>query len=337
MRRLTLFLGAAAVLAAGVALAASPLHVAGASGGAPSRVIAMGSVHDLAVEGSTVAYGMRSPDAYGVWSISGGLVKYISPQRHLDPEAVAEGTGLAVLRGGVVAWGTHGETNHSTLDISFARVAAPKVLKTLFSGTDDFLGSMAADGVTLAFSTQSGPYVGGIDARLYVGSTRRVTEVRHVTGWMDDVAVEGGLVAVGYRNGRVEVLRLTGNSVVAFPVGTAPRGIELDGGRLVALTERDVSLRSLSNGRIILVRPLQRPGRNVVLLDVQAGLVVYKAGRELRLLRLSDGRETRVPATAADPNTLYSRFGTPGLVVSHDRVVQVIPAATLAELLDAAG
>ena len=92
-----------------------------------------------------------------------------------------------------------------------------------------------------------------------------------------------------------------------------------------------------SNGRIILVRPLQRPGRNVVLLDVQAGLVVYKAGRELRLLRLSDGRETRVPATAADPNTLYSRFGTPGLVVSHDRVVQVIPAARLAELLDAAG
>ena len=215
MRRLTLFLGAAAVLAAGVALAARPLQVAGVSGGAPSRFIAMGSVHDLAVEGSTVAYGMRSPDAYGVWSISGGLVKYISPQRNWDPEAVAEGTGLAVLRGGVVVWGTHGETNHSTLDISFARVAAPKVLKTL--------------------------------------------------------------------------------------------------------------------------RPLQRPGRNGVLMDVQAGLVVYKAGRELRLLRLSDGRETRVPATAADPDTLHSRFGTPGLVVSHDRVVQVIPAARLAELLDAAG
>lgn len=297
-----------------------------------ARIQARGPVQALAVGGSTVAFEMETPDAYGVWSLADGHVRLVRPGRGDEAQ---EDAGLAVLSGGVVVWGTVSETNHYTLGISFARAAAPNVVRELFySPYDSYLGSMAADGATLAFSTQSGEYYGGAHARLYVGNTRRVTVVRNVTGWMDHVAVEGARIGVGYRNGRVDVLGLTGRLSLVLPAGTAPRGIALDGGRLVALSERNASLRRLSDGRPIRVHALQRPGKNVTLQDAQRGLIVYRAGQELRLVRLSDGRE-RVLAKSGTPETLHAQFSPVGLVISHDRVVELIPVAELVSLLNA--
>lgn len=120
-------------------------------------------------------------------------------------------------------------------------------------------------------------------------------------------------------------------------VATPPaRGVDLDAGRLVALKERVVSIRNLKTGKTILSRPIRRARKEVELLDSRAGLIAYRSGKQLRLLRLSDGRDARIPAPGADRDSLHARFGTPGLVVAFPGIVKVITWSQLKELLAAA-
>ena len=158
---------------------------------------------------------------------------------------------------------------------------------------------------------------------------------------MDEVAVEDDLVATQYRNGRVEVFGTNGKPVWYFPAGTATRGVALDEGRLIALTEQGVSVRSLTTGKVIRSHPLPHSGKNVALMDAEVGYAVYRSGRDLYLVRLSDGREVKLSVSGitsryqADRVSLEARFGPHGLVVAHGRVIEVIGPTTLHHLLAA--
>lgn len=298
-----------------------------------------GNVGSLGVGSLTVIYALdqgttpkETCGALRVWSIKTGRV-FAPTSPDCDSEFSRYGD--VAVAGERAVWSETFESNH-VLAFVYAAAASPAGRPTQIkqrdwgnSTYDAYVGSLAADGAVVAFSTQAGAYTGGADASLWVGNTRSVRIVRHVTGWMDDVAVGGQLVAVGYRDGRVEVFRANGERVRSFPPGTAPGGIELDGGRLVTLGVDTVSVRTLDSGKTVQSRQLVRPGKGARLEDAHAGLIVYQVRQQLRLLRFSDGHDVALPAPRAPSWTLHARFGGKGLVITYPHVVKQLPWTTL--------
>ena len=237
-------------------------------------------------------------------------------------------------------WSVGAEHNSEYGDVYVGRASRPNTARRLYQAMDEDLPvSLAADGEVLAFSTSQQAWTVG-RTLLWVGNTRGVVPIHKAFGSLDDVAVDGAFVATAYRNGRVQIFRTTGEAIRYFPPGTATRGIELDSGQLVALTEATVTARSIATGETVFSRRVRRPGS---LLDAAAGLVAYRADAEIRLLRLSDGRDVRVPGTKAPKTcrscdeTVHARFVTAGLAVSHDRLVELRTTTALEGLLAAAG
>ena len=326
-------------------------------GSVGANVRAASWVHALWVSGSTVAYTEDGCGELKVWSLT---ERRVTP---ITADVIDCGSGwygdMAVTTAGEVVWVTGEEHNSEYGAVFVARASRPGAARQLYDAADEDLPvALAADGTLVAFSTEPRSGEGG-RTTLWVTdrhkTTRRtpagyhdpslgVVPIRQVTGWMDGVAVEGDLVAARYRNGRVEVFRATGEPVRFFPAGTATNDAGLDGGQLVTLTEREVSVRSVATGQTLLSRPLRRPGEQVALLDARGGLVAYRADQEVRLLRTSDGRDVRVPGTKAPKTrsktvgeTVYARFATSGLVVSHGRVIELRPTKALHQLLATAG
>jgi hypothetical protein len=271
-----------------------------------------------------------------VWSIGRRVTRMTASEAEPDEDSGSYGD-IAVTELGEVLWSVGVQHNSQYGDVYVGRASQPNTAEALYSAVDEDLPvSLDADGEVVAFSTQP-PFTMG-RTLLWVGNTRGVVPIHKAFGAIDDVAVQGGLVAKAYRDGRVEVFRASGRRARYFPAGTATRGIELDSGQLIAVTETTVAVRSIETGETVFSRRLRRPGS---LLDSGAGLVAYRADSGVRLLRVFDGRDVRVPGTRAPKKcrqceTVHARFVTGGLVVSHDRVVELRTTNALERLLAAA-
>ena len=341
------------VLSCGVALGllatlGTPEVVARAGQAAkrPTQIRSSYRVAGLGVGGSTVAFtGAGGCGRLTAWVPGRGSTPITASV--VDACETAWYDRVAVTDDGAVVWIAGSETMHVYVGVYVARPSKPRTATTLYDGADvDLPIAVAADGKVVAFTT--GPLSGGGRSTLWVGDTRRVRAIRRALGLMEDVVVQGRQVAVTYRNGRVEVFETNGNPIRFLPAGTGPRGIALVPGRLVAASERGVSVFDLRSGRLTGAHPFRRPGTRLVLQDADRGYVVYRDERGLWLLRLSDGREVRLPVPS-DPAGLdepsgpslhpsfgpsvHARFGAQGLVISHGNVVRLIRTAALRRLL----
>ena len=292
-------------------------------------------VSALGVDGSTVGYALAKCGELRVWSIpTGGVTRVPGPKAYCDSAGVPyERVAVADDR---VVWSALYETNHLFAEVYVARTVLPRAPSRLYSSDEEGgIGALAADGDVVAFSTQTGgEYGAGYAATLWVGDTRRPRPVRRARGWMGSLDVENDLVAVGYRDdGRVEVFSAKGKSLRSFRSGTADRGLALTGRQLVGLTGRVVTARSITTGRIIRAREIARPNADVELLDARAELVAYRSASQLRLLRLTDGRDIRIAAPAGSPASIHARFGKPGLVVAYPGIVKLFTWVELERLL----
>lgn len=302
----------------------------GPTAGPAPEVRTSSPVTTLAAGGSTVAYALGCGELR-VWSLEAMRVTPITAEV-VDCGVGARYAHVAVARNAII-WSALEEHNHIYAGIHVSRGSRPGKASTLYDSVDEDIGALDADGGVVAFSTQGGGYYGGARAALWVGGTSRVLAIRKVIGWMDHVAVEGDLVAVGYRNGRVEVFRTNGTLVRVFPKRTAIGGVVIDRGRLVALDARLVQIRSVGTGAALLSRPVRPAGVATALLDARNGLVAYRSGGELRLLRLRDGRDVRIPAPNAVPSSLHARFAAWGLVVAYPGVVKLVVWSSLERIL----
>jgi hypothetical protein len=128
-------------------------------------------------------------------------------------------------------------------------------------------------------------------------------------------------VALMRANGVIDVRNGRGQLIRAFPgLAGSARAAELDGGRLIVLTRANVLQFSVRTGRVLRTSPVPAlPGASgfcgilpclpqlLTLEDAARGLVVYRTGGRLFLLRLRDGRRVSLGAGTA------ARFGTGGL------------------------
>ena len=268
----------------------------------------------LGVEGGLVGFAAGCGELYA-WSPATGHSKRV-PREVTDCSSTGSYGDVAVAADSVV-WVSVEEHNHLYLGVHVVRAPNPAVVSSLYDAIDEDMGDLAAAGAVVAFSTQGGSYaVSGPRATLWAGTTSRVAQLTTASGWMDRVAVEGEVVALGYRDGRVRLFRTRGARILSLGTGTAGGGLDLDGGRLVTLAKGRVAVRTLS-GSVLLSRLVRTGGGRTELLDARDGLVVYRSGSRLRLLRLADARDVVVRTPRTPVEHLHAAFGDVGLVVAH--------------------
>jgi hypothetical protein len=148
------------------------------------------------------------------------------------------------------------------------------------------------------------------------------------------VAVNARLVPASVQRSRVALMRATGvievrngrgQLIRTFPgVAGIARAAELDGGRLIVLTRANILQFAVRTGRLLRTRPMMAlPGASgfcgilpclsqpLTLEDAARGLVVYRTGGRLHLLRLRDGRRASLGTGTA------ARFGSTGLFYAY--------------------
>jgi len=270
-------------------------------------------VEALGVGGSLAAYSLQTSCKLHSWSLATG--RLASFDVATDCSSSPSFAHVAIVSDAVV-WSELEEHNHLYLEVEVARTANPSRAKSLYDAIDEDLGALAAEGDAVAFSTQGGFYDSGPRATLWVGTTTRVSALQKAVGWMDRVAVEGDVVALGYRDGRVRLFRTSGKRILALREGTAVAGLALEHGRLLTLARARVSVRTLA-GKTVLARPIRGPSAQAELLDARNGLVAYRVGTRLRVLRLTDTRDVLIQTPRTPIEYLHAGFGESGLVVAH--------------------
>jgi len=298
-----------------IVLTITPLaiSVAGASPTSLGPVRTSSPVIGLGVDGSLAGYTEGCGELHA-WSPATGRITRIRKEV-VDCSGTGSYGDVAIASDEVV-WAALEEHNHLYLGVHVARVTNPTRVRTLYDVIDEDVGALAAEGSVVAFSTQGGVGYSGPRATLWAGTTSRVSALARAAGWMDRVAVEGDLVALGYRDGRVRLFQASGTRIRALPAGIAVNGLVLDRGRLLALAGGRVSVRT-PGGRIVLSRRIRGTGARAELMDAEDGLVVYRVGSTLRLLRLADGRDVLIQTPKTPVEYLHAGFGASGLVVAH--------------------
>jgi hypothetical protein len=289
------------------------LTMASSAGGVSlrDRVNTSSRVTGLGVHGNHAAFALESSCDLFSWRLGAGASRAFEAATDCDSPFAFGDVGVTASE---IVWSEVAEHNHLYPSIKATPLARPGPWRTTYSAIDEDIGALAAAAETIAFSTQAGPYVGGPDATLRVGSTKRVAPIARAAGWMDRIAVDRGLVALGYRDGRVRIYGASGRPLRSYSAGTATNGLALSRGDIFTLARGRLSVRSLG-GRIQVSRPVH--GSRVELLDARAGVVVYRSGTTLRIVRLGDGRDVslRVPATPRE--YLHAAFADRGLVVAY--------------------
>lgn len=205
MTRLTLFKVVRPEVLAAIALAAAStgaISVGSAAPSSPQTVRTPFPVDGLGVEGGLVGFAAGCGELY-TWSPATGHSERV-PREVTDCSSTGSYGDVAVAANKVV-WVSLEEHNHLYLGVHVVRASNPAVVSSLYDAIDEDVGDLAAQGDVVAFSTQGGSYLSGPRATLWAGTTSRAAQFTTASGWMDRVAVEGDVVALGYRDGRVRL------------------------------------------------------------------------------------------------------------------------------------
>jgi hypothetical protein len=169
--------------------------------------------------------------------------------------------------------------------------------------------------------------------KVYLGGARACAPIRSAAAPLQLVAAGSGRVVVGQADGSLEVVHPDGALVSRLPFPPAEvRAARLDGRTLVVLrrdTERrdwiDVydadsgklvtgyrlETRAATSGDALCGEPDSCRAPALRLEDVQSGIAVYVAGRDVHLLRLRDGKNVAVPVRGS--GTVHAQLEGAGL------------------------
>jgi len=142
-------------------------------------------------------------------------------------------------------------------------------------------------------------------------------------GFYRAVALDRGRFLVVPPLGRVAIVSAKSGRVTELPIqASAVAQADLDGTNLVVLRKRSsgpvLEARDASNGALRRTWPLSRvriKNNTVWLEDAQFGIVVYRIGTTLHVLRLTDGKSHIIPIPA-DQGPVHARLEDAGLTYS---------------------
>jgi hypothetical protein len=142
---------------------------------------------------------------------------------------------------------------------------------------------------------------------------------------MQAAAADSGRIAIARRDGTVALFSSVGRRLRTFTPPSA-KEVGLSNDALVVLTRtRTLELYDAATGATLKSFPV---AAGAARLDVQTGVAVYAAGREVHLLRLSDGRDV-VLASAPRP-IVGLEIEAPGIAYAYNTIRRGREAGTLA-------
>jgi hypothetical protein len=309
------------ILLSTLVAAAVAAGVAGAAVQQPSHAFwTTGRVTGLAADGNRVAIGTtalkNACDRVIVWNPFTRANERWATRTNCGAGTDTSG-GQALrevaLAGTRVAWLESISGNNQELTLRTATLSRPSTRDLVFAvngngaggdPTGQYVGETHGDGDLLAFRTWTvcAPDIpnppcsqpkSGAAPTLWRATATSKAQVTKAAGTL--VAVDAGRLAV--RSG-VEVTLFDSAGHVVRTIATTPGagGTALNGTQLATVDGSTLSVYSTTTGTLTKTIALPRSGK---LLDLQSGIALVQLGdRELRVVRISDGRD-RVLATAA--------------------------------------
>lgn len=180
---------------------------------------------------------------------------------------------------------------------------------------------LSGDGPLLVFDTWgwqcndwvlclSEPKLGG---RLWRLDGAHAVEIAASGKGLTPLSVDGGRILVDRGDGLLEVLAADGSSLGTFQLnGTLVRAAMLHDRDLVVLTPNAVEVTDTETGQFITRWPAPADAQ---LVDVQNGVAVLIAGKDIHLLRLSDGRAAVIEPPGEGP--VLAQLEPSGLFYSY--------------------
>ena len=280
----------------------------------------------LVADGSRVVAEYRGPQSSCVESwdpVARSLDRYLAGRCDIRDLASA---------GDRIAWVTYDGGGKGT---ALATVTSSERSPTLISGVCDPgqgpsipcyrlpMFDLSGDGPILVFDTWGGqcndwvlclgePKLGG---RLWRLDGTHAVEIASSAKGLTPLSVDRGRILVDHGEGLLEVLAADGASLGTFRLnGALVRAARLQGRDLVVLTPAALEVSDVETGQFLHRWPT--PTADAQLVDVQDQIAVLVAGRDIHLLRLSDGRDTVVEAPGTGP--VLAQLEPSGLFYSYE-------------------
>lgn len=279
-------------------------------------------ITDLSADGSRVAFVAGRTrldcDHVGVWQPGGPLIRFGLPA---PCRLLSTGTGVydVELAGSRAAWVEYAGGNHWDFVLRTATLGAGRpALDLTFDSLEVGLRwdyHLHGDAGLLVFD--DGPRLVRIGAGSEACSakvvlTRRIcTLLANSADSAPVAAVGAGRIAVAEPAG-IALLDARGRLLRVVPVaGLDAAAVRVDGAHLVVVRADAIESYSVADGRLEAARAL---GSGERLLDADGGLALVLAGRELRVVRLADGRSTTITAPGA---RVVAELEPPGLFYAY--------------------
>ena len=294
----------------------SPAWVPGrAAGGVPIRALRTIPVRASRVANVPVVDSDISADAGGLAVAAGckvrswedGHVRVHGPESGVGRWPCAGFAALASA-GGRTAWiGSHGHGDDSWSALFVAGPNGRRLVESAFSyccpGDESggkYLEGITGDGPLLVYDTWTSEKPTRVKLWRLDG-TRKVL-IRSGADAGPVVAVDSGRIATLQADGTLTMLSGSGAKLTALKLGKSVDGVRLDGSHVILLRYGRAEVYDMASGRRTQIRRLALPLHDKATLeDAQDGLVVYtlridtgfafRAGLDVHVLRLSDGRD----------------------------------------------
>jgi hypothetical protein len=306
----------------------------------------------LAIDGNRVAYDLSTRDAANaratnrvvVWNVRTGKTTKVSGKK----TAVADGVGgdgvfQLAIAGRRVAWLLNEGGNLESQDYLFtSSVTSPKerkVASALRTGDNcapgreashcagPWLGGLVGSGNTIALNRWTTDSEGTVSSGgLYLLDGTKLKSIATGADTVLTVSSDGGREAVLRSDGSVAVYSKSG-SVSVTVVPPAPEAAALSGKNLVVLSYgKKLELYDAHTGSLLNTFSLR--GKGPQNLDVQGKIAVYTAGKSVRAVNLSSGKDSAVATRGS--RIAFARISSAGLVYAENGVRASFGKATLA-------
>lgn len=305
----------------------------------------------LAIDGNRVAYDLSarydtSPHAGNkviVWNVRTGKTVKVSGKK----TAVADGSGTGsgvfqlAIAGSRVAWLENLGGNLEGDDYLFtSSVGHPKERKIAYAQRNGdgcpgrsahncagpWLGGLVGSGNTIALNRWTSDSEGAVaSGGLYLLTG---TKLRSIATGPDTVLAassDGGREAVLRSDGSVAVYSKSGTVLVTVNPPSAQE-VALSGKNLVVLGKGKIGLYDAHTGSLLETYSLK--GKGQTNLDVQGKIAVYTAGKSVRAVNLSNGKDSAV-ATLGN-RIAFAGISSAGLVYAENGVRASFGKSTLA-------